>query len=128
MIPVFFVWKEGVIIMAVFKIEKQKNCTVMSSYHLQDKTLSFKAKGLISFILSLPEVWDYSLKGLVAVSKENLKAIRTILNELKGYGYLEIKQARGEKGYYKYEYIIREFPLEVERQRNNSDTKKVISF
>ncbi len=110
--------------MAVFKIEKQKNYTVMSNYHLQDKTISFKAKGLLSFMLSLPEDWDYSLKGLVAVSKENLKAIRSILNELKDHGYLEINQTRGEKGYYKYEYIIRELPLEVEKQRNNPDTQK----
>lgn len=110
--------------MAVFKIEKQKNYTVMSNYHLQDKTISFKAKGLLSFMLSLPEDWDYSMKGLVSVSKENLKAIRTILNELKEHGYLEIKQTRGERGYYKYEYIIREIPLEVEKERNNPDTQK----
>lgn len=97
--------------MAVFKIEKQKNYTVMSNYHLQDKNLSYKAKGLLSFMLSLPEDWDYSLKGLVSVSKENIKAIRTILNELKETGYLEIIQTRGGNGYYKYEYIIREIPI-----------------
>lgn len=110
--------------MAVFKIEKQKNYTVMSNYHLQDKTLSFKAKGLLSFMLSLPEDWDYSMKGLVAVSKENLKAIRSILNELKDHGYLEINQTRGDKGYYKYEYIIREIPLDIEKQKDNPDTQK----
>lgn len=110
--------------MAVFKIEKQKNYIVMSNYHLQDKTLSFKAKGLLSFMLSLPEDWDYSMKGLVAVSKENLKAIRSILNELKDHGYLEINQTRGDKGYYKYEYIIREIPLDIEKQKDNPDTQK----
>ena len=68
--------------MAVFKVEKQKNYTVMSNYHLQDKNLSYKAKGLLSFMLSLPEDWDYSLNGLVAVSKESKKAIRNIINEL----------------------------------------------
>ena len=116
--------KERVIIMAVFKIEKQKNYTVMSNYHLQDRNLSYKAKGLLSFMLSLPEDWDYSMKGLVAVSKENIKAIRTILNELKEHGYLEIVQTRGEKGYYKYEYIIREILVEVEKQKDNPDTQK----
>lgn len=110
--------------MAVFKIEKQKNYTVMSNYHLQDRNLSYKAKGLLSFMLSLPEDWDYSMKGLVSVSKENIKAIRSILNELKEHGYLEIQQTRGEKGYYKYEYIIREIPLEVEKSKNNPDTQK----
>ncbi|MBO5095696.1 MAG: hypothetical protein J6D28_06395 [Bacilli bacterium] len=110
--------------MAVFKIEKQKNYTVMSNYHLQDRNLSYKAKGLLSFMLSLPEDWDYSMKGLVAVSKENIKAIRTILNELKEHGYLEIVQTRGEKGYYKYEYIIREIPIEIEKQKDNPDTQK----
>lgn len=110
--------------MAVFKIEKQKNYTVMSNYHLQDRSLSYKAKGLLSFMLSLPEDWDYSMKGLVAVSKENIKAIRSILNELKDHGYLEIQQTRGEKGYYKYEYIIREIPLDVLQEKNNPDTQK----
>lgn len=110
--------------MAVFKVEKQKNYTVMSNYHLQDKNLSYKAKGLLSFMLSLPEDWDYSMKGLVSVSKENLKAIRSILNELKEHGYVEVHKTRGEKGYYKYEYTIREIPLEVEKQRNNPDTQK----
>ena len=50
--------------MAIFKIEKNKNYTVMSNYHLRDKNLSYKAKGLLSFMLSLPEDWDYSLAGL----------------------------------------------------------------
>ena len=49
--------------MSVFKIEKNKNYTVMSNYHLRDKNLSYKAKGLLSFMLSLPEEWDYSMKG-----------------------------------------------------------------
>ena len=111
--------------MAVFKIEKQKNYTVMSNYHLRDKNLSYKAKGLLSFMLSLPEDWDYSMKGLVAVSKENIKAIRAILNELKEHGYLEITQTRGERGYYKYEYTIRELPIDIEKsQEDNPYTQK----
>lgn len=108
----------------VFKVEKNRNYTVMSNYHLRDKNLSFKAKGLLSFMLSLPENWDYSLNGLVSVSKESKKAIRTILNELKDNGYLEIQQTRGEKGYYKYEYTIREIPLELEKADENPDTQK----
>lgn len=65
--------------MSVFKIEKNKNYTVMSNYHLRDRNLSYKAKGLLSFMLSLPEDWDYSINGLVAVSKEGVKAIKNIL-------------------------------------------------
>ena len=110
--------------MAVFKIEKAKNYTVMSNYHLQDRNLSYKAKGLLSFMLSLPEDWDYSMKGLVAVSKENIKAIRTILNELKEHGYVEINQTRAENGYYKYEYIIREIPISMEKQKNSNENKQ----
>lgn len=108
----------------VFKIEKNKNYTIMSNYHLRDKNLSFKAKGLLSFMLSLPEDWDYSLNGLVAVSKESKKAIRGIINELREHGYLVTEQARGEKGYYKYNYIIYEEPHIVEIEKNNPDTQK----
>ena len=78
--------------MSVFKIEKNKNYTVMSNYHLRDKNLSYKAKGLLSFMLSLPEDWDYSINGLVSISKEEVKAIRNILQELQRYGYLVIEK------------------------------------
>ena len=74
--------------MSVFKIEKSKNYTVMSNYHLRDKNLSYKAKGLLSFMLSLPEDWDYSINGLVSISKEGVKAIRNILQELQRYDFL----------------------------------------
>lgn len=66
----------------LFKVNKNKNYTIMSNYHLRDKTLSLKAKGLLSFMLSLPESCDYSMNGLVSVSKENISAIRNILQEL----------------------------------------------
>ncbi len=68
--------------MPTFKIEKDKNYTVMSNYHLRDKRLSLKAKGLLSFMLSLPEDWDYSLNGLVAMHKEGREAIQNALDEL----------------------------------------------
>lgn len=55
--------------MSVFKIEKNNNYTVMSNYHIRDKNLSYKAKGLLSFMLGLPKDWDYSMNGLVSVSK-----------------------------------------------------------
>ncbi len=57
--------------MAVFKVEKTKNFTIMSNHHLQNKNLSLKAKGLLSYMLSLPNDWDYSLAGFVANSKES---------------------------------------------------------
>ena len=72
----------------VFKIEKNKNYTVMSNYHLRDKNLSLKAKGLLSFMLSLPEDWDYSINGLVSICKEEETAIKSALKELKINKYL----------------------------------------
>ena len=108
----------------VFKVAKSKNYTIMSNFHLRDKNLSLKAKGLLSFMLSLPENWDYSLNGLVSVSKESKKAIRTILKELKENGYLVVEQQREKNGYYKYNYVIYEQPVEVEKQKDNPDTPK----
>ena len=84
--------------MAVFKIEKNSNYTVMSNYHLRDKNLSYKAKGLLSFMLSLPAEWDYSINGLVAISKEGVKAIRNILQELQQNGYLVIEKKQNKMG------------------------------
>lgn len=107
----------------VFKIEKTKNYTVMSNYHLRDKNLSLKAKGLLSFMLSLPEDWDYSLNGLCAVCKEQERSIKSTLKELKEYGYLVIEKVRGEKGYFEYNYLIYEQPIELEKNKNNPEVQ-----
>ena len=96
--------------MSVFRINKTNNYTVMSNFHLQDKNLSYKSKGLLSYMLSLLEDWDYSINGLVAVSKEWNKAIRNILTELKENGYLIIEKNQNDKGQYDYEYQIYEIP------------------
>lgn len=107
----------------VFKIEKTKNYTVMSNYHLRDKNLSLKAKGLLSFMLSLPETWDYSLNGLCAVCKEQERAIKSTLKELKEYGYLVVEKVRGEKGYFEYNYLIYELPIEIEKDKNSPEVQ-----
>ena len=46
--------------MAVFRVERTGDYTVMSNFHLKDKRLSLKAKGLLSQMLSLPDDWDYT--------------------------------------------------------------------
>ena len=68
--------------MAVFRVERNKGYTVMSNYHLRDRNLSLKSKGLLSQMLSLPEDWDYTLKGLSSINKESIDAIRTAVWEL----------------------------------------------
>ena len=106
--------------MSVFKIEKNKNYTVMSNCHLRDKNLTYKAKGLLSFMLSLPDDWDYSLNGLCAISKESKDGIRSILKELQEYHYLEIEKIRGEKGYFEYNYLIYELPNFKDNEKENN--------
>lgn len=68
--------------MAVFRVEKNKGYTVMSNHHLRNPGLTLKAKGLLSQMLSLPENWDYTLKGLSSINKESIDAIRTAVWEL----------------------------------------------
>ena len=68
--------------MAVFRVERNKGYTVMSNHHLRNKELSLKAKGLLSQMLSLPEDWDYTLKGLSLINREKIDAIREAIKEL----------------------------------------------
>lgn len=68
--------------MAVFRIEKNKNYTVMANYHLRDISLSLKAKGLLSLMLSLPEDWDYTTKGLACICKDGVDSICSTVKEL----------------------------------------------
>ncbi|WP_299448746.1 DUF6017 domain-containing protein [uncultured Phascolarctobacterium sp.] len=100
--------------MPVFRVEKNKGYTVMSNYHLRDKSLSLKAKGLLSQILSLPEDWDYTLSGLCYINRESKAAIRSAVNELERAGYIERHQTTDEGGKFSSnEYIIHESPISL---------------
>lgn len=99
--------------MGVFRVEKTKNYTVMSNYHFKDKKISWKAKGLLSTMLSLPEDWDYSIRGLEAMSTDGNKAVRSGLKELEENGYLTRTAIRDNKGIIRdWDYTIYENPLE----------------
>ena len=84
--------------MSVFRVEKNKGYTVMSNHHLRNHTLSLKAKGLLSQMLSLPEDWDYTLQGLAQINKESIDAIREAVRELEHAGYIKRSRERDERG------------------------------
>ena len=94
----------------VFRIEKNTEFVVMSNKFLRNKEMSLKAKGLLALCLALPETWDYSLNGLVAICKENHTAIRSSLKELEQFGHLKRNRVKDAKGKFMYEYIIFEVP------------------
>lgn len=97
--------------MPVFRIEKNANYTTMSNYHLRDKNLTLKAKGLLSLFLSLPESWNYSINVLVAICKEGRSGISSALKELEAGGYLVRERRRDEQGMLRDNiYVIYELP------------------
>lgn len=102
----------------VFRVEKSKNYTVMSNYHLRDKNLSLKAKGLLSWMLSLPDDWDYSIAGIVACCKEGETTINTALRELQKFGYVKVNKIKPNEDCNRihYEYNVYEYPQDVENQ------------
>ena len=107
--------------MAVFRIEKKKDFTVMSNYHFRDKELSLKAMGLLSQMLSLPDEWDYSLAGLAHISRDGLSSIRAAVNELEARGYLKRSRLRNEKGQLAdTEYVILERPEPICENRTQA--------
>lgn len=105
--------------MSVMRVHKTKNFTVMSNYHFKERGMSLKAKGLLSLMLSLPEDWNYSVSGLVKLSKDGKDSVMTALSELEKFGYLHRTQLTNEKGqfngieYHIYEEPQKEFPTAV---------------
>ena len=98
--------------MAVCRVEKNKNYTVMSNAHLGDTRLSLKAVGLLSKMLSLPEDWDYTIGGLTRICREGKDAIRNAIVELEEAGYIQRRQLHDETGAFSgNEYVIYESPL-----------------
>lgn len=120
--------KAEILVMAIFHVIKNYGYTVMSNYHLRDKRLSLKAKGLLSQMLSLPENWDYSLKGLTVINRENIDAIRTAVVELENAGYITRRQGRDDKGKMTgNEYNIYEKPMTDKPLLENPTTAKPIA-
>ena len=101
--------------MAVFRVEKTKDFTIMSNHHLRNTELSLKAKGLLSLMLSLPEDWDYTTKGLAHICKDGVDSITTALKELERHGYLTRQRLRYDNGKLgDIEYRIHEQPVSTE--------------
>jgi len=106
--------------MAIFRVEKTTGYTVMSNHHLRNATLSLKAKGLLSQMLSLPEDWDYTLQGLSYINREKIDAIREAVRELERAGYITRSRLRNGKGQLtSTEYVIREQPQPIEPTLEN---------
>ena len=107
---------------AVFRVEKNRGYTVMSNHHLRNPDLTLKAKGLLSQMLSLPENWDYTLKGLSSINKESIDAIRTAVWELEKAGYITRRQGRDGKGKMTaIEYTIYEQPQPPQLENPTTD-------
>lgn len=96
--------------MAVFKVHKTSDYTVVSTNHLREKEMSLKAKGLLTIMLSLPENWDYSVIGLAALSKDGKDSVMGAIDELTEFGYLEVETKRNDKGQYDSIYNVYEKP------------------
>ena len=103
--------------MAVFRIERNRDYTVMSNHHLRDTELSLKSKGLLPMMLSLPEEWNYTTRGLAAICKEGADCIGSALRELEQAGYIVRSRIRDSKGkIVDVEYIIYETPHKPQPQ------------
>ena len=110
--------------MAVFRIERTRDYTVMSNHHLRNANLSLKAKGLLSMMLSLPEDWNYTTRGLAKICKEGVDAIGAALRELEGAGYIVRHQRRDKSGRITdTEYVIYEQPQLRKPDTDSPDTE-----
>ena len=110
----------------VFRVEKKSNYTIISNLHLQDKALSLKAKGMLTLMLSLPEDWDMTLKGLVALSNDGIDSVRSTIKELEEHGYLSRSRGRNARGQMLCtEYTIHEKSTLTENTENNAENNQV---
>lgn len=114
--------------MPKIKVHKNKNYTVMANYHLRDRRLSLKAKGLMSMMLDFPDNWEYSVRGLVAVCIERDTAVENALRELKKCGYIKIdklKPNETESGRFEYVYNIYEKPIKQSTEKQEVEKQGV---
>ena len=98
--------------MPTMRVEKTRDYTVMANHHLRNKKLSLKAKGLLSYMLSLPEDWNYTLSGLATSCKDGIDSVRQAVSELESHGYIVRSRVRDARGRLREtEYVVYELPV-----------------
>ena len=108
--------------MPVFRVDKSREFTVIANCVFKDRTLSAKAKGLLAEMLSLPENWDYTLKGLTYLFSDGLDSVRQGIKELEEHGYVVRERKRDEKGRLgDMEYVIYETPHKAVSSENTAE-------
>ena len=113
--------------MAVFRIEKTRDYTVMSNHHLRNTALSLKAKGLLSLMLSLPDGWDYTTRGLARICRDGVDSICAGVRELEEHGYIVRERVRNPNGQLgAIEYTILEQPREPEPGREKHEQENPV--
>lgn len=111
--------------MAVIRVNKTADYTVISNTHFKEREMSLKAKGLLSMMLSLPDDWDYSIAGLVMLSKDGKDSVMNALTELEQFGYLKRTRITNEKGQFAgYDYDIYENPQQVKPKEGKPYAEK----
>ena len=111
--------------MSKIRVHKTANFTIMSNYHFKEKKMSLKAKGLLSLMLSLPDTWNYSVSGLVTLSKDGKDSVMSALAELEKFGYLSRERVINNKGQFAgIEYNIFEEPQQINPISENPTLEK----
>jgi len=113
--------------MAIFRVNKDNNYTIMKNTHFKEKEMSLKAKGLLSLMLSLPDDWDYSISGLVGLSKDQVSSVTSALKELEKFNYLKIVQYRDTTGRFNSYYDVFEEPYAKNRY-GKTDTENQVQL
>lgn len=109
--------------MAIMRIVKNNNFSIVSNAIIRDTSLSLKARGLFILMLSLPEGWEFSVRGLSKIAGEGLDAIRSGLHELEEQGYLSRQRKRNAEGKLgDMEYILYEEPQKPKPSTEETST------
>ena len=96
--------------MGIIRVAKNSNYVVMNRTALNDNRLSWKAKGIMAYMLSMPDDWVFYMKELVTHSTDGERAFRAGFDELKKCGYIERRPIREGQRIKEWETIVHEVP------------------
>ena len=101
--------------MSVIRTHKNKSFTIIDNRGMKDEKLSLKAKGLLAYLLTLPDDWKIYVSELQKHSRDGRDSIRAAINELIENGYLKREETRDERGVFSgVEYHVYESGIDAE--------------
>ena len=110
----------------VHREDHKENFTIIDNFVLQNINLSWEARGFLVYLLSLPNDWSFTVRGLMKQTGSSKSTILRLMNELKAAGYIKLVKNKDKDGRFtssSWHIYESAFESHISQKRNTAKTE-----